>query len=66
LKEREHLIDITINEQLIGKCVRLDGMNWILGNAGSCKYGNEPAVSIKGTELLNRLSDCQLCKVSAA
>jgi hypothetical protein len=30
--------------------------------AGCCEHGNEPSGSIKGGELLDQLSDCQLLK----
>jgi len=34
--------------------------------AGSCGHGNEPSVAIKGGELLNKLSDCQILKKDSA
>jgi hypothetical protein len=32
--------------------------------AGSCEHGNEPPGSIKGEELLEKLSECQLHEVT--
>jgi hypothetical protein len=76
LKGRDHSEDLGVDGRII-----LEWILWKIGWGsvdwihvaqvrnqwqGSCEHGNELSDSIKGRELLDQLSDCQLLKKDSA